>query len=44
MKLGLDSYSTRNSGLDPVGVLEFAAGLGLDGRAVRALAVPLVPR
>jgi sugar phosphate isomerase/epimerase len=31
MKLGLDSYSTRNSGLDPVGVLEFAAGLGLDG-------------
>jgi len=31
MKLGLDSYSTRNSGLDPVGVLEFAAGLGLAG-------------
>jgi len=31
MKLALDSYSTRNSGLDPVGVLEFAAGLGLDG-------------
>jgi sugar phosphate isomerase/epimerase len=31
MKLGLDSYSTRNSGLDPVGVLEFAAGLGLSG-------------
>jgi 3-oxoisoapionate decarboxylase len=31
MKLGLDSYSTRNSGLDPLGVLEFAAGLGLEG-------------
>jgi len=31
MKLGLDSYSTRNSGLDAVGVLELAAGLGLDG-------------
>ncbi len=31
MKLGLDSYSTRNSGLDPVGVLELAASLGLDG-------------
>lgn len=31
MKLGLDSYSTRNSGLDPVGVLELAAALGLDG-------------
>jgi len=31
MKLGLDSYSTRNSGLDPVGVLELASTLGLDG-------------
>jgi sugar phosphate isomerase/epimerase len=31
MKLGLDSYSTRNSGLDPIGVLDFAAGLGLEG-------------
>lgn len=31
MKLGLDSYSTRNSGLDPVGVLEWAEGLGLEG-------------
>jgi sugar phosphate isomerase/epimerase len=31
MKLGLDSYSTRNSGLDPVGVLELAAGWGLQG-------------
>ena len=31
MKLGLDSYSTRNSGLDPVGVLTLADDLGLDG-------------
>ncbi len=31
MKLGLDSYSTRNSGLDPVGVLGLANDLGLDG-------------
>ena len=31
MKLGLDSYSTRNSGLDPVGVLELTAQLGLQG-------------
>jgi len=31
MKLGLDSYSTRNSGLDPVGVLNLAADLGLEG-------------
>jgi 3-oxoisoapionate decarboxylase len=31
MKLGIDSYSTRNSGLDPVGVLQFAADLGLAG-------------
>ena len=31
MKLGLDSYSTRNSGLDPVGVLKLADDLGLDG-------------
>lgn len=31
MKLGLDSYSTRNSGLDPAGVLELAADLGLQG-------------
>ncbi len=31
MKLGLDSYSTRNSGLDPVGVLGLAKELGLSG-------------
>ncbi len=31
MKLGLDSYSTRNSGLDPSGVLNLAADLGLQG-------------
>lgn len=31
MKLGLESYSTRNSGLDPVGVLGIASDLGLDG-------------
>ena len=31
MKLGLDSYTTRNSGLDPVGVLALAADLGLQG-------------
>jgi 3-oxoisoapionate decarboxylase len=31
MKLGMDSYSTRNSGLDPVGVLNLAAELGLAG-------------
>lgn len=31
MKLGIDSYSTRNSGLDPVGVLELAAEFGLQG-------------
>jgi 3-oxoisoapionate decarboxylase len=31
MKLGIDSYATRNSGLDPVGVLNFAAGLRLSG-------------
>jgi sugar phosphate isomerase/epimerase len=31
MKLGVDSYSTRNSGLDPAGVLELAADLGLQG-------------
>ena len=31
MKLGLDSYSTRNSGLDPVGVLGLAHDLGLSG-------------
>jgi sugar phosphate isomerase/epimerase len=31
MKLGIDSYSTRNSGLDPVGVLELAAQWGLQG-------------
>ena len=29
MKLGIDSYATRNSGLDAVGVLGLAAGLGL---------------
>ncbi len=31
MKLGIDSYSTRNSGLDAVGVLELAGELGLQG-------------
>ncbi len=31
MKLGLESFSTRNSGLDPLGVLDFAAELGLGG-------------
>ena len=31
MKLGLESYSTRNSGRNPVGVLELAADLGLQG-------------
>jgi len=31
MKLGIDSYATRNSGLDPVGVLGLAAELGLAG-------------
>lgn len=31
MKLGLESYSTRNSALDPVGVLNLAGDLGLAG-------------
>lgn len=31
MKLGLESYSTRNAGLDPVGVLNLAGDLGLAG-------------
>ena len=31
MKLGLESYTTRNSGLDPLGVLGLAAELGLGG-------------
>jgi sugar phosphate isomerase/epimerase len=31
MKLGIDSYTTRNSGLDAVGVLGLAADLGLAG-------------
>ena len=31
MKLGLESFSTRNSGLDPVGVIDLAAELGFDG-------------
>jgi sugar phosphate isomerase/epimerase len=31
MKLGLDSYSTRNSGQDPIGVLRLADDLGLKG-------------
>ena len=30
MKLGVDSYTLRNSGLDPVGVLQLAGELGLD--------------
>ena len=28
MKLGLESYTTRNSGLDPAGVLDLAANWG----------------
>jgi len=31
MRLGIDSYTTRNSGLDAVGVLRLAAELGLNG-------------
>jgi 3-oxoisoapionate decarboxylase len=31
MKLGLESFSTRNSGLDPIGVLGYAADAGLSG-------------
>jgi len=31
MKLGLESFSARNSGLDPVGVIGLAVDLGLDG-------------
>lgn len=31
MRLGLDSYTTRNSGLDPVGVLNLVSDLGLGG-------------
>ena len=31
MKLGIDSYSTRNSGLDPAGILNLASDLGLQG-------------
>ncbi len=31
MKLGLESFSTRNSGLDPVGVLDLVSELGLRG-------------
>ena len=31
MKLGIDSYTTRHSGLDAVGVLDLAGDLGLDG-------------
>ncbi|HJN09902.1 MAG TPA: sugar phosphate isomerase/epimerase [Pirellulaceae bacterium] len=31
MKLGIDSYSTRNSGLDPPGILNLASDLGLQG-------------
>jgi 3-oxoisoapionate decarboxylase len=31
VKLGIDSYTTRNSGLDAVGVLNLAAELGLAG-------------
>ncbi|OHB78847.1 MAG: hypothetical protein A2W31_17520 [Planctomycetes bacterium RBG_16_64_10] len=30
-QLGLDSYSTRHSGRDPIGVLQFAQELGLKG-------------
>lgn len=31
MKLGVDSYTLRNSGLDPLGVLQLASDLELDG-------------
>ena len=31
MKLGLESFSTRNSGLDPIGVLSLAKETGLEG-------------
>jgi len=31
MKLGVDSYTLRNSGLDPVGILHLARQLDLDG-------------
>ena len=31
MKLGLDTYSTRNAGLDPIGTLGLVADLGLQG-------------
>lgn len=31
MKLGVDTYTLRNSGLDPLGVLQSARELGLDG-------------
>jgi len=31
MKLGLESYSVRNSGLDPIGVLKLAKDWGLGG-------------
>ncbi len=31
MRLGLESYSTRHSGLDPIGVLDLAAEWGLSG-------------
>ena len=31
MKLGLESYSVRNSGLDPLGVLKLAGDWGLAG-------------
>jgi sugar phosphate isomerase/epimerase len=31
MKLGLESYTTRNSGLEPVEVINLAGGLGLGG-------------
>ena len=31
MRLGLDSYSVRNSGLDPIGVLKLACEWGLAG-------------
>ena len=31
MKLGVDTYSLRNSGLDAIGVMELACDLGLQG-------------
>ena len=45
MKLGVDSYSTRNSGLDAARACSsWPVELGLAGRALRAVALQLLPR